>query len=232
MDDNKFFRLIWRINAVGLAALLCAAALIMAIEILPRLTNTYDRTVFETVNVDTTDDTLHSQLRIESGPIIASLGLIPIHAVLDQSYTQSGSYSGYEKSTRANAVNFGLYDTSTGKQRWIFPTPDQLLHNTRHLTPPCGHQDCPVTAFAFVVIAKDTNGDKRLTLSDAAALWLAAADGNGLTKITDLPSANTSITYADTNTLIVSKAGDSELTMIHIDLRTLTQTASTTVTHP
>ncbi|NEP53218.1 MAG: hypothetical protein F6K65_32225 [Moorea sp. SIO3C2] len=178
MEDNKFFRFVWRFNAIVIMAsgLLAIAVLAFAAIEIVRST-TRDRQGINIVNVD--DDSSSSQdwelgnLREVDGTTYL---MVPLYS--DQSYTQSY----YSKSTRSTR-NYLFLDSETGKSKWLFANndyliaSDRLISETNNKTNNSGESK-PVIAVLYHLIKKDTNGDGRLTNDDSMTIAFTHYNGN------------------------------------------------------
>ncbi|NEO79527.1 hypothetical protein [Moorena sp. SIO4G3] len=178
MEDNKFFRFVWRFNAIVIMAsgLLAIAVLAFgAIEIVR--SSTRERQGINIVNVD--DDSSSSQ-EWELGNLKEVDGttylMVPLHS--DQSYTQSY----YSKSTRSTR-NYLFLDSETGNSKWLFAKNDYLIASDRFISETNDKENNrlkskPVIAVLYQLIKEDTNGDGRLTNDDSMTIALTHPKGN------------------------------------------------------
>ncbi|EGJ35684.1 MULTISPECIES: hypothetical protein [Moorena] len=178
MEDNKFFRFVWRFNAIVIMAtgLLAIAVLAFAaIEIVKSTTR--ERQGINIVNVN--DDSSSSQewelgnLREVDGTTYL---MVPLYS--DQSYTQSY----YSKSTRST-INYLFLDSETGKSKWIFANNDYLITSDSFISETNDRannrvESKPVIAVLYHLIKQDTNGDGRLTNNDMLTIAFTHYNGN------------------------------------------------------
>ncbi|NEQ87560.1 MAG: hypothetical protein F6K26_48425 [Moorea sp. SIO2I5] len=178
MEDNKFFRFVWRFNAIVIMAsgLLAIAVLAFAAIEIVRST-TRERQGINILNVD--DDSSSSQewelgnLREVDGTTYL---MVPLYS--DQSYTQSY----YSKSTRSTR-NYLFLDSETGNSKWLFANNDYLIASDRFISGTNDKENNrleskPVIAVLYQLIKQDTNGDGRLTNNDMLTIALTHPNGN------------------------------------------------------
>ncbi|WP_424102530.1 hypothetical protein [Moorena producens] len=178
MEDNKFFRFVWRFNAIVIMAsgLLAIAVLAFAAIEIVRST-TRDRQGMNIVNVD--DDSSSSpewelgNLREVDGTTYL---MVPLYS--DQSYSQSY----YSKSTRSTR-NYLFLDSETGNSKWLFAKNDYLIASDRFISETNDKENNrleskQVIAVLYQLIKEDTNGDGRLTNNDLLTIAFTHPKGN------------------------------------------------------
>lgn len=180
MDDHWFFRLLWRVNAVSLAALL-AIGLVIVIWTFGSEVLWKTRQVTGVVNVDPEDRSLVETRRIVMAGPIAGQGLFQVHLVSDQEYD-----SGYSsKGSHNSKLNTGVYDPATGQMRWLFSGNDQLITEVTPLFAADAEagrgayspSDRDVIGQLISFADQDTSGDNRLSFSDDKTVLATRADG-------------------------------------------------------
>ncbi len=178
MEDNKFFRFVWRFNAIvimGSGLLAIAVSAFAAIEIVRSTTR--ERQGINIVNVD--DDSSSSQewelgnLREVDGTTYL---MVPLYS--DQSYTQSY----YSKSTRSTR-NYLFLDSETGNSKWLFANNDYLIASDSFISETNDKENNrleskSVIAVLYQLIKQDTNGDGRLTNNDLLTIAFTHFNGN------------------------------------------------------
>lgn len=184
MDDNRFFKFIWRVNALAIAAILLLAATILFWEFLGK--DIFGpRHVIDVVNVDPADDTIVELRSISVDGRVAGASLFRVSLNSEQEYDLGFS----SKGSKGSVLNTGFYDVDTGGTQWLFPTQDQLI--TRVETIFTSHQENaslvshkPVALGHFVsFVDQDTSGDKRLSHSDEVSVLAIGPDGQGAIRI-------------------------------------------------
>lgn len=184
MDDNIFFKWVWRFNALIISGVVFVTLLIAV----PELIRDVNRPpyVSDVVNIDSADASIEETINLRTGELMRHHKLVTVSISKEQHYDYG--YSG--KSTGNNDLNMGVFDPDTGQTTWIFDGTDQLIIQTIRL-----YQDQPVQDYAsdqavtrfhlLIVVEADTNGDKRLSGSDVKSAWLVNHDGTGARKIID-----------------------------------------------
>lgn len=180
MDDNRFFKFIWRVNALAIAAILLLAAATLLWEVFGKDVFA-PRRVAEVVNIDAADDTIVENRSVTVNGRVAGAKLFRVSLSSEQEYDLGFS----SKSTKGSVLNTGFYDPITGATHWLFPSQDQLITHveTIFFTP---EADANVAAIKPVAVGhlvsfvdQDTSGDKRLSHSDDMSVLAIGPDGQG-----------------------------------------------------
>ncbi len=179
MEENKFFRLVWRFNSLvfmvaGLLAIgmLGFAGYQMFQDVIR------DRTTRDIVNLQeeqTVDERweLGYMQNITGSPYV----MVPLYS--NQSYSQSY----YNKSTDS-IRNYLFIKRGNNEKHWLFPTNEYLILDANLLVEE--NSDAPeleVKAILYKVVEEDTNNDKRLTNEDVMVVALSKPDGQEYKKI-------------------------------------------------
>jgi len=187
MDDNKFFKFVWRFNAISIAGIVFIVAIGLLWEIflqdMFRVNNVSNIVAVDGTQSDDapkTEEVLSTSL---SGPhndaqhYIVSLSS---NQIIDRVYSS-------DKKARS-ARNVGLLYIKSGKVDWFFEGKDQLIltthriyENSISLPNTYSNQAQPheneLEAIALSYVDKDTNGDHRLSRNDLIKLVLVSIDG-------------------------------------------------------
>ncbi|MEZ5853381.1 MAG: hypothetical protein R3D67_01030 [Hyphomicrobiaceae bacterium] len=174
MTANRFFRLVWRMNALAIAGL-CVLGLLLGTYALFQVT------------------------RHETRPILAS-GIAPTNPQPSERLT-IGAFSwleparllwapvedganyrlGLHSKTASSIRNYVIYDVAQATARYLLSDHSALITDARLLrqrneTP--ASPPPPAKAILVSLVKSDTNGDGYLTRTDDATLLMAAADGS------------------------------------------------------
>lgn len=183
MDDNKYFKLIWRFNSIvimaaGLAALagMVMAGIIILIELAGK--NEYrDLVQVDTRGSEETQFELGYLNSTEHSPYV----MVPLNS-------SEGYESSYSSGKSWVAHNYIFINAETNEQRWLFNTneyyiADYHLLNIEGEEGGDGSKNPKAQAILYEVIKKDTNGDEMLTHDDAMTLSLSLPNGKNYQEI-------------------------------------------------
>ncbi len=181
MVENRFFRFVWRVNGIALMLLLIVVVGFVAYNILKDLLRVSPQAVITNVAEDPKGDekwTLGSPVDIEGTPFI----YIPLESERkDVSLRPSmpGALHSYKEGYYfAPSRNLLFIDRRSRDMKWLFKDNGQLITD---IDPLSGRKpydkDGKIEAILYRVIGKDTNGDKKLTSDDLAAIAVSDPDG-------------------------------------------------------
>ncbi len=173
MEENKFFKLVWRFNGlvIAIAGLLAIAVLIFASFEIYKST-TRDRSTRNVVNIDE-DTEIKEEWRYGQLTKISGTNhlMLPLHS--EQSFNRA-YFSKSSNSTR----NYLFINTETSQKKWLFDHTDYLIESTDRLR--LGGYDSKESTIAIlynlVKIDPDHNG--RLTAKDLNTVAITRADGS------------------------------------------------------
>lgn len=210
-DNNRFFQLIWRVNALAIAGVAVIAALLGIFALIAIfIEQTRDREVSDVLTID-------PQKPREDG---VRLGYPD--SVLGTQFTrlplyreQKTSLTYYSKSSSDNMVNDLFVDTSTGQSQWLFKGTDRLILSQRNILRQLQAPRLEATSIVYTLIEKDTSGDGRLASDDRVSVGFSATDGTSYTAlITDIEKLFSVEQVADDKVMIVYvRGGESRFTI-------------------
>lgn len=179
MDDNRFFKFVWRLNGLAILVLLLLACGAMVYQTMLRPVFR-EQTRAQVINVDTTDETLSEDLTFAViGPVSGHEGF-RVEMTREQSFDTEYS----SKSTRHSSVNTGFLDVGTGEVNWVFDGTEQLILDIEPLGTARRFQsdraEAVVDGFLMLVAREDTSGDKRLSRSDELDLVAIGPQGENV----------------------------------------------------
>jgi hypothetical protein len=181
-SENGFFKYVWRFNALAIAV---AGTTCILLGFYAALTNfkeeTRPRRVTNVVNVDQ-QDKVSEEFSLGTPSAIAATSYVRVPLYRGQSYSVGSIYS---KGSQ-QVVNLLFLNSSTNESRWLFNGVGQLLldsHDLFNKLKDAPDQPRAAVAVVYVIVEKDTNGDKRLTEKDATTLAASAADGTNYRKL-------------------------------------------------
>jgi hypothetical protein len=185
MDQNFFFKWVWRFNALALALILLAGAVGFAIpffswRVAPAIESAIDPS-------PPPAKAPKYQWSVRPSREERAEGLLALE--IPARYEPGGSFSGGP--TPAIAVNYMFVDPATGATRWLFPGHNQVITATDYVTEtmlplplPGIESPGPALAVVFDVIP----GDPASYVFGQAAkyqMYASKPDGTGLTMLLD-----------------------------------------------
>ena len=181
-NENGFFKHVWRFNALAIAG---AATTCILLGLYGGLMifkeETRPRRVTNVVNIDQQDKVLE-EFSLGTPSTIAATSYVRVPLYRGQSYSVGSIYS---KGSQ-QVVNLLFLNSSTNESRWLFNGVGQLVldsHVMFNKLKDAPDQPRAAVAVVYVVVEKDTNGDKRLTEKDVISLATSATDGTNYRKL-------------------------------------------------
>lgn len=182
MEESTFFKKVWRLNALIILVAGILAILLLLIGGYHTARNIFGShqatsivNVAEDAHID--EDWTFGYMESLEGTDFTIVALES-----DQSYSQS-----YYSKSSASYRNFLFINSSTNKQNWLFPNNKWLI---THKTLLSENTSCDstheVSGLLYIIVKKDTDGDKRLTNKDKVTVILSSPSGDSYTEI--LPS--------------------------------------------
>jgi len=199
MEENRFFKYIWRFNAIVLliAGLLAIGVLAFGgYKIYSETTR--ERNTRNIVNIqEGTEVEEKWQLgylsKIQGTPYV----MIPLNS--DQSYAQS-----YYSKSSSSARNYLFINSQDNEKHWLFNTNKYLVADSEFLTEhDYGAEDRKIRAILYKVVKSDTDKDKRLTSKDIKSIGISMPNGKGYKEILQGVDVFVGHRLLDENTLLI-----------------------------
>jgi hypothetical protein len=178
MKTRRFFRTVWRLNALIIliaGVLACGLLAFVMLQFLRDMTRT--RHVSNVVNVapeqrgrDRTS--LGSFTRVEGTQVFRA----PLN--IEQTYELSVA----SKET-TSIQNYLFYDPALDRSYWLRAGAPALFVGSHELPERDFEERLPITAMLYEIVERDTDGDQRLTESDLRVIAVADAAGTRLTPV-------------------------------------------------
>lgn len=180
--ESRFFRYLWRFNAFAIAVASVGFIVLGVVIAMMLFADGRSRRVTNVVNLNQTEN-ISEVFSWGSTELIAGTSYVWGALQRGQSYGV-GSLPGSKNTIQT--VNYVFLNTSTGESRWLFESADQLIASTyvqyrRFKYEPNDSRE--VVSILYVVIDKDTNGDRRLTEKDVSSLMASSVDGTSSRKL-------------------------------------------------
>jgi len=194
MEENKFFKLIWRIVSIGLL-LLITAGLYSFIKSEIREANRHQIERIEPISTLAKDPQKVEKWVLRTAPYVADNSDYTVLSLYSKYNKVEGSGENYYATTNNVVQYYGdtsknilFVNTKENTSSWLFPTNNQLIldydSNARLFTEghpyylDTGREKVEKATFIYYkLINKDTNGDKIITKSDH--LNFAVSDTTG-----------------------------------------------------
>jgi len=183
MDQNFFFKWVWRFNALALALVLLAGAVVAVPLLSWRLAPVIPAVVPPTGEPEKTQ----YQWTMQSPREGQTHGMLALEIPAPR-YTPGGSFSS-EAPPYARVVNYLFVDTATGATRWLLPTNNQVITATDYVTETMPLEPgYPARGPALAIVFDVAPGDPAAFLlrnSPKYQVYASKPDGTGLTKLLD-----------------------------------------------
>ncbi|MBL8779951.1 MAG: hypothetical protein JNL06_03315 [Alphaproteobacteria bacterium] len=181
MDQNVFFKWVWRFNALALALVLLAAAAALAIPFLSwRVAPAIEAAIDPTP--PTPEPSIY-QWTLQPPRDERSEGMLALE--IPAPYERGGSFSSGPSINKV--VNYLFVDTNTGATRWLFPTHKQVITATDYVTETMSPMPgVPAQGPASAIVFDVAPGDPAAFSFGKPAkyeVYASKPDGTGLTKL-------------------------------------------------
>jgi hypothetical protein len=204
MHTQKLFAQIWRINAVIilLVGLIAGAVFSVVGYIL-------FKEATRTRRVDNVANTVLGDVR-ESAAELGSFSAIPGSTVLRAPLTVRQTYalnSGFKEA--GSTRNYLYFEASTRSAYWLRPSMDSVILTSVALpSTEYGEKKLNAVVYVHVTVDKDSNGDERLTESDAKQIAISAPNGKSYrVLVTKADRLNEATLLSPTRLLILYSVG-------------------------
>ncbi|MCW8864610.1 MAG: hypothetical protein OQK22_06940 [Colwellia sp.] len=219
MEDNKFFKLIWRFNGlvISVAGVLALGLLVFATYKLFQDV-TRERTTRNIVNIENNTEIKESwRLGQFSELNDRKLLMIPLHS--DQSFDRA-YFSKSSNSTR----NYLFINTETSEERWLFNHTNYLIERSDKLRLGDYNSNEPIVAILYQLVMLDSDQDNRLSPDDLTTIAITKPDGSDYQELIKEVELIVDHTLLNKNELflIYQKGGVSYSAVLNIDSRVLT----------
>jgi len=199
MEENKYFRLIWRFNGL---IIMCAGVLAIGVLAFAGYNifkeTTRERNIQNIVNVQE-ENNIEEKWQLGHMTNIKGSQYIMIPLNSNQSYAQS-----YYSKSSSSARNYLFIDSHRNEKHWLFKTNQYLIADTDLLSEnEYGSDKRDVRAILYKIVKEDTNNDKRLTDKDLQTVGLSFPNGKGYKEILNGIDLFIGHRLIDKNTLLI-----------------------------
>jgi len=199
MEENKFFRYIWRING-----LILLVAGVMAIGVLAfagykiYAKTTRDRSTRNIVNIQE-DSELKEEWRLGYMADIQGTSYVMVPLNSDQSYAQS-----YYSKSSSSARNYLFINSKNNEQHWLLKNNKYLIADMAMLSEyGYRNEERNIRAILYQVIKKDTDKDGRLTNKDLKTISISRSNGSEYKELIQGVDVFVGQRTVDENTLLI-----------------------------
>lgn len=191
MEDSKFFKKVWRFNALLIAAVGMAGIGILLVSLaFVAYKSVFKRNVsYDTIQTQTSDDEkINEVLEIDSLQSIEGSDYVMMPLISKQ-YLKS-AYS--SKSKMSSTRNLLFANMNTGQSHWLFSDNSQLvLRNSFIDVYPINEasinvNSAKVVGILYKVIKSDSNKDGQINEDDKLTVALTTAEGKNYTELSDI----------------------------------------------
>ncbi len=185
-DENRFFKFVWRFNGIVLMIVGVAAICAMIVSVYAlrdEIGRGGNRRNTATINerVSSKDHwSLGTLTKIDG----TDFSMIPLLSDQDHAKSSSGEFSG-SSSGPGNCVNNMLFiNIVNNNSKWLFNTNKYIILNSELISE---YESCQnnriVRAVLYVVVRKDTNGDKKISYDDKMDIAVSTCGGDDYKEI-------------------------------------------------
>jgi len=180
VEENRFFKSIWRIDGILLLIVGLLAIIALGYALFGVIGNTgaaRDEQVYVTDQTDS-KEAVHWQL----GSLIPVEGSSAVMLPLETGDRYSGS--SYEKSAATTAWNFLFIDGRNNKSHWLFDANSNLILSSDLLVEENYSVALnPVQAILYQLVTADSDGDGELSSYDKQSVGLSQPDGGNYREV-------------------------------------------------
>jgi len=207
MEDNKFFKWLWRINAIGLFLILCAGLFSFLKEQVERA-DERDRIIHEPISSLAEDPKGVEKWVLQSYQPIGSsykmLSLVSEYSkvkALNQSYYATTNNVAYYRNLMAKNILF--INQKNSHASWLFKTNNQLILEYQPLFEEWNEpyyskktsKESKTKLIYYTIVNKDSNNDKIITIKDKSNFAVSKISGEGYKVIVNDIERTISVDY-------------------------------------
>ena len=174
MEENRFFKLVWRFNG-----LIISVAGVLAVVVLAFVTYklfqevTRERSTHNIVNVDGHKEVDENWRLGHLSEVGAGKNLmIPLYS--DQSFNQD-----YFSKSSNSIRNYLFINTDTSQKKWLFDHTNYLIEQSDRVSLGDYSSREPVAAILYQLVKLDSDHDDRLSANDLTTVAITNPDGTG-----------------------------------------------------
>jgi hypothetical protein len=212
MDQNWFFRWVWRFNALALSVVLIAAAIGLALPFLAWQVSPVVDSVVQTEPASPAAKPPKYRWHLDYPRGDRKVGVLAL--ILAPENAEILDASSLKPPSPIKTVNYLFVDPQTGATRWLFPTHNQLITSTDYMALQGAVGDFAIQpsgtpiAVVYDVIPGDPNA---APIGRKVDVYASKIDGTNLTKFMgDLDEAPTFVPAGEGVIIANGKANDKD----------------------
>jgi len=186
MDNIKFFRVLWRVNAIIILVLTIITLIILiGTNFFENRAPYQKRSVYlDYENVPEEESERKARWYLDEFKEINDFGMFAVQLISEQSFS-----IGFSKTKKTEAIrNYLFVDTNKNNSFWLFEQNDFVISELQYVTTKdrishSFYSDDEIIALFFVVYKVDTNKDNAIKDNDLGAVVLTKPDGSAYTEI-------------------------------------------------
>lgn len=213
MQTRKLFIMLWRINAIIilLVGLIAGAVLSVAGYL-------WFQEITRTRHVNNVANTAPGDV-LTSADHLGSFEPVPGSATLRAPLTVRQTYALRSGSKDAGSVrNYLYFDSSKREAHWLRPSMDSVILSSISLPDVAyGEKKKDAVVYVHVTVDKDTNGDDRLTESDAKQIAISSPNGRSYRVLVNKADQLNEATLLPSGRLLILYTADKKLAAIELD---------------
>jgi len=189
MEENRFFKTVWRINSLGLLCVSLGMLFIVGMV----LTEEFFRPggQGEIITNVAPDPEGEEKWRLGYSRKVSGTPYVLVPLISEKEYVRlrgtgfgpSASHSYGKGGLSSPTRNVLVVDGEKNEQRWLFPTNEQLITEIEQLKDTDCTSDRKTMALQYVVVKRDTNRDEKLSGEDLSAVAFSRVDGSGYREV-------------------------------------------------
>lgn len=184
MENNKFFKFVWRFNGIAIMVVIIIAILMMGGSIVGGLWRKQEPGI---TNLAKDPDGQEKWKLGNAQKIRNRIVLIPLVSELEYVKVGMGSVKAglHSYSDSYSGRNLLFVDGESNQSKWLYSTNNQMITSYKLLSEDNEYRSNKVNNIVYEVVAEDTNQDKSLTGEDLISIAFSSFDGGNYKVVVD-----------------------------------------------
>lgn len=181
MKLNKFFRWIWRVNALLLLVGGFVILTVIAVALYPSVKDFLrGNPVYHASDMVNVEESAHIDSEWKLG------GFRPIpntNSMMSPVYSKQEYEIGLSSKSASSTRNYFFLNSADKTTRWLVPTNKYLFLDDSEIKENAADNNSKILAISYKLVKSDANGDGRLTQSDKQTFAISDTDGSNFTEL-------------------------------------------------